>query len=240
MAESPPHSDDTYIHVEHHYFQRVGWLRASVLGANDGILSTAGLVIGVASAEASTGAILTAGLAGLVAGAMSMAAGEYVSVSSQADLEKADLEVERAALESHPEAELQELTDIYMQRGLTPETAREVARQLTEHDALEAHARDELGMSDAVAARPVQAAFSSAASFTIGAALPIAAAVAAPAGQITPVVAAVSLVSLGILGALSARAGGASKLRAATRVVFWGVAAMVVTGVIGHLFGTVV
>ncbi|WP_321488946.1 VIT family protein [uncultured Hyphomonas sp.] len=240
MAESPPHSDESYIHTEHHYFQRIGWLRAAVLGANDGILSTAGLVIGVASAEASTGTILTAGLAGLVAGAMSMAAGEYVSVSSQADLEKADLEIERAALKSHPEAELEELTDIYLQRGLTPETAREVARQLTEHDALEAHARDELGMSDAVAARPVQAAFSSAGSFTIGAALPIAAAVAAPAGQITPVVAAVSLVSLGVLGALSARAGGASKLRAATRVVFWGVAAMVVTGVIGHLFGTVV
>jgi VIT1/CCC1 family predicted Fe2+/Mn2+ transporter len=186
MAESPPHSDDSYIHVEHHYFQRVGWLRAAVLGANDGILSTAGLVIGVASAEASTGAILTAGLAGLVAGAMSMAAGEYVSVSSQADLEKADLDIERAALKSHPEAELEELTDIYMKRGLNPETAREVARQLTEHDALEAHARDELGMSDAVAARPVQAAFSSAASFTVGAVLPILAALIAPAGQITP------------------------------------------------------
>ncbi len=240
MAESPPQSDDSYIHTEHHYFQRVGWLRASVLGANDGILSTAGLVIGVASAEASTSAILTAGLAGLVAGAMSMAAGEYVSVSSQADLEKADLAVEKAALESHPEAELEELTDIYMQRGLTPETAREVARQLTEHDALEAHARDELGMSDAVAARPVQAAFSSAASFTVGAVLPILAAVAAPPGQITPVVAAVSLASLAVLGAASARAGGASKLRASARVVFWGVAAMVVTGVIGHLFGTVV
>ena len=240
MAESPPHSDDSYIHVEHHYFQRVGWLRAAVLGANDGILSTAGLVIGVASAEASTGAILTAGLAGLVAGAMLMAAGEYVSVSSQADLEKADLDIERAALKSHPDAELEELTDIYMKRGLNPETAREVARQLTEHDALEAHARDELGMSDAVAARPVQAAFSSAASFTVGAVLPILAALIAPAGQITPVVAVISLISLAILGALSARAGGASKLKAASRVVFWGVAAMVVTGVIGHLFGTVV
>ena len=240
MAESPPHSDESYIHVEHHYFQRIGWLRAAVLGANDGILSTAGLVIVVASAEASTGAILTAGLAGLVAGAMSMAAGEYVSVSSQADLEKADLEIERAALKSHPDAELEELTGIYINRGLTPETAREVARQLTEHDALEAHARDELGMSDAVAARPVQAAFSSAASFTIGAILPILAALFAPAGLITPVVAVVSLISLAILGALSARAGGASKLKAASRVVFWGVAAMLVTGVIGHLFGTVV
>ena len=240
MAESPPHSDDSYIHVEHHYFQRIGWLRAAVLGANDGILSTAGLVIGVASADASTGAVLTAGLAGLVAGAMSMAAGEYVSVSSQADLEKADLEIERAALKSHPDAELEELTGIYINRGLTPETAREVARQLTEHDALEAHARDELGMSEAVAARPVQAAFSSAASFTIGAILPILAALFAPVGLITPVVAVVSLISLAILGALSARAGGASKLKAASRVVFWGVAAMLVTGVIGHLFGTVV
>nr|WP_321441670.1 VIT family protein [uncultured Hyphomonas sp.] len=240
MAESPPQSDESYIHVEHHYFQRIGWLRAAVLGANDGILSTAGLVIGVASADASTGAVLTAGLAGLVAGAMSMAAGEYVSVSSQADLEKADLEIERAALKSHPDAELEELTGIYMNRGLTPETAREVARQLTEHDALEAHARDELGMSEAVAARPVQAAFSSAASFTIGAILPILAALFAPVGLITPVVAVVSLISLAILGALSARAGGASKLKAASRVVFWGVAAMLVTGVIGHLFGTVV
>ena len=149
-------------------------------------------------------------------------------------------EIERAALKSHPDAELEELTGIYINRGLTPETAREVARQLTEHDALEAHARDELGMSDAVAARPVQAAFSSAASFTIGAILPILAALFAPAGLITPVVAVVSLISLAILGALSARAGGASKLKAASRVVFWGVAAMLVTGVIGHLFGTVV
>nr|WP_321359017.1 VIT family protein [uncultured Hyphomonas sp.] len=240
MADSPQQSDDSYIHEEHHYIQRIGWLRAAVLGANDGILSTAGLVIGVASSSASTGAVLTAGLAGLVAGAMSMAAGEYVSVSSQADLEKADIEIERAALKSHPDAELQELTDIYKKRGLNEETAREVARQLTEHDALEAHARDELGMNEVVTARPVQAALSSAASFTAGAALPILAAAVAPLGQITPAVAAVSLISLGILGALSARAGGASKLRAASRVVFWGVAAMCVTGVIGHLFGTVV
>ena len=240
MTESPPESDTSYIHQEHHYFQRVNWLRAAVLGANDGILSTAGLLIGVASANAAPGEIFTAGLAGLVAGAMSMAAGEYVSVSSQADLERADLEVERAALHSHPEAELQELTEIYVGRGLTAETAHEVARQLTEHNALEAHARDELGMSDAVAARPVQAALSSAFSFSIGAVLPIIAAVAAPAGWITAVVAVVSLVCLAILGALSARAGGASKRKAAMRVVFWGVAAMLATGAIGKLFGTVV
>jgi vacuolar iron transporter family protein len=231
---------DSYIHVEHHYFQRVGWLRAAVLGANDGILSTASLVIGVASADATPGAILTAGLAGLVAGAMSMAAGEYVSVSSQADLEKADIAVEKAALADHPEAELEELTDIYLKRGLNPDTALEVARQLTAHDALEAHARDELGMNDVVAARPVQAALSSAATFSIGAVLPVLAAVFSPANLLTPVVAIVSLLSLAILGALSARAGGASKSKAIVRVVFWGVAAMVVTGVIGKLFGTVV
>jgi VIT1/CCC1 family predicted Fe2+/Mn2+ transporter len=231
---------DSYIHVEHHYFQRVGWLRAAVLGANDGILSTASLVIGVASADATPGAILTAGLAGLVAGAMSMAAGEYVSVSSQADLEKADIAVEKAALADHPEAELEELTDIYLKRGLNPDTALEVARQLTAHDALEAHARDELGMNEVVAARPVQAALSSAATFSIGAVLPVLAAVLAPANLLTPVVAVVSLLSLAILGALSARAGGASKSKAIVRVVFWGVAAMVVTGVIGKLFGTVV
>lgn len=240
MTEQAPETDDSYIHAEHHYFQRVGWLRAAVLGANDGILSTAGLVIGVASADASPSAILTAGLAGLVAGAMSMAAGEYVSVSSQADLEKADLEVERAALKSHPEAELQELTDIYIARGLDEETAREVARQLHAHDALEAHARDELGMNDTVAARPVQAAFSSAASFSIGALLPLMAALVSPAAWITPVVAIASLIGLAILGALSARAGGASKRKAAARVVFWGVIAMLVTGLIGKLFGTVV
>jgi VIT1/CCC1 family predicted Fe2+/Mn2+ transporter len=231
---------DSYIHVEHHYFQRVGWLRAAVLGANDGILSTASLVIGVASADATPGAILTAGLAGLVAGAMSMAAGEYVSVSSQADLEKADMAIEKAALEDHPEAELEELTDIYLKRGLTPETALEVARQLTAHDALEAHARDELGMNEVVAARPVQAALSSAATFSIGAVLPVLAAVFSPANLLTPVVALVSLLSLAILGALSARAGGASKSKAIVRVVFWGVAAMVVTGIIGKMFGTVV
>jgi len=240
MTEQAPETDDSYIHTEHHYFQRVGWLRAAVLGANDGILSTAGLVIGVASADASPSAILTAGLAGLVAGAMSMAAGEYVSVSSQADLEKADLEVERAALKSHPEAELQELTEIYIARGLDEETASKVARQLHAHDALEAHARDELGMNDTVAARPVQAAFSSAASFSIGALLPLMAALVSPAAWITPVVAIASLIGLAILGALSARAGGASKRKAAARVVFWGVIAMLVTGLIGKLFGTVV
>lgn len=232
---------NSYIHNEHHYIQRVGWLRAAVLGANDGILSTASLVIGVASADAGPAEILTAGLAGLVAGAMSMAAGEFVSVSSQADVEKTDLEIERTALRENPEAELEELTEIYVNRGLTPETARDVARQLTEHDALGAHARDELGMTEVAAARPIQAAFSSALSFAAGATLPLAAAAAAsPASDITPVVAIVSLISLAFLGALSARAGGASKRRAAARIVFWGVAAMVVTGLIGKLFGTVV
>lgn len=232
---------NSYTHNEHHYIQRVGWLRAAVLGANDGILSTASLVIGVASADAGPGEIMTAGLAGLVAGAMSMAAGEFVSVSSQADVEKTDLEIERAALRENPEAELEELAEIYVNRGLKPETAREVAHQLTEHDALGAHARDELGMTEVAAARPVQAAFSSALSFAAGAALPlVAAAAASPAGDITPVVAVVSLISLAFLGALSARAGGASKRRAAARIVFWGVAAMVVTGLIGKIFGTVV
>ena len=231
---------DSYIHKEHHYIQRIGWLRAAVLGANDGILSTASLVIGVASADASPSAILTAGLAGLVAGAMSMAAGEFVSVSSQADVEKTDLEIEKAALRDHPEAELEELSDIYIQRGLKPETAWEVARQLMDHDALGAHARDELGMTEIATARPIQAAISSALSFSAGAALPLLAAIAAPACCITLVVAVVSLISLAILGTLSARAGGASKLRAAIRIVFWGVAAMLVTGLIGKLFGTVV
>ncbi|MEZ5952766.1 MAG: VIT family protein [Hyphomonas sp.] len=229
-----------YIHQEHHNMHRIGWLRAAVLGANDGILSTASLVIGVASADATPAAILTAGLAGLVAGSMSMAAGEFVSVSSQADVEKADIEIEKAALKAHPEAELEELAAIYRDRGLKPETALEVARQLTEHDALGAHARDELGMTEIAAARPIQAALSSAASFAIGAVLPLLAAIFAPAHLITPVVAVVSLLSLTILGALSARAGGASKRRAVFRVVFWGVAAMLLTGLIGHLFGTVV
>lgn len=229
-----------YPRGEHHYIHRIGWLRASVLGANDGILSTASLVIGVAAAAATPSAILVAGVASLVAGAMSMAAGEFVSVSSQSDTERADLETEKAALRDYPEAELQELADIYVARGAEPATARAIAEQLMKHDALGAHARDELGMSDMAAARPVQAALSSAASFAAGAALPLAAAALAPQGAVTPVVGGVSLVALAVLGWMSASAGGASKRRAVTRVVFWGAAAMLVTGLIGHVFGAVV
>lgn len=225
---------------EHHYSHRIGWLRATVLGANDGILSTASLVIGVASAEGSTGAILTAGLAGLAAGAMSMAAGEYVSVSSQADTEKADLQIEREALRDNPEAELIELAHIYMNRGVEKDTAYEVARQLTAKDALEAHARDELGINEIVTARPVQAAVSSALSFSAGSVLPLAAVIFAPIGLMTPVVAVVSLLALVLLGLASAKAGGASKLKAVVRIVFWGAAAMLVTGLIGAAFGTVI
>lgn len=225
---------------EHHYSHRIGWLRATVLGANDGILSTASLMIGVASADASQSAILTAGLAGLAAGAMSMAAGEYVSVSSQADTEKVDLEIEKAALRDHPEAELVELAHIYMNRGVAKDTAYAVARQLMAKDALEAHARDELGISEIVTARPVQAAVSSALSFAAGAILPLLAGLAAPSGLVTPVVAVVSLLALVILGILSAKAGGANKVKAVMRIVFWGAAAMLVTGLIGAAFGTVV
>jgi len=198
-----------YIHTEHHNIHRVGWLRAAVLGANDGILSTASLMIGVASADATPASILIAGLAGLVAGAMSMAAGEFVSVSSQADVEKADLEIEKQALKEYPEAELEELAEIYRKRGLRADTAMEVAQQLTANDALEAHARDELGLTEYGTARPIQAAMSSAASFSAGAVLPLIAALASPAGSVTLVVAAVSLIALAILGALSARAGPA-------------------------------
>lgn len=225
---------------EHHYSHRIGWLRATVLGANDGILSTASLMIGVASADASQGAILTAGLAGLAAGAMSMAAGEYVSVSSQADTERADLEIEKAALQAHPEAELVELAHIYMNRGVEKDTAYEVARQLMEKDALEAHARDELGISEIVTARPVQAAISSALSFAAGATLPLLAGLLAPDAFVTPVVALVSLLALVLLGLASAKAGGAQKLKATIRIVFWGVVAMLVTGLIGAAFGAVV
>lgn len=231
---------DPYLPKEHHFMHRVGWLRATVLGANDGIVSTASLVIGVAAAAASSSDILIAGMAGLVAGAMSMATGEYVSVSSQSDTERADLETERKALQKFPEEELEELALIYVERGVEPETARAVAEQLSRKDALGAHARDELGMHETVAARPVQAAFSSAGSFSVGAILPLLAAVVAPAGLITPVVAVVSLLSLAILGWLSASAGGAGKTRAVIRVVFWGAAAMIVTGLIGAAFGTVV
>lgn len=225
---------------EHHFMHRVGWLRATVLGANDGIVSTASLVIGVAAAAASTGQVMVAGVAGLVAGAMSMAAGEFVSVSSQADIERADLDTERAALRDHPQAETVELAQIYEGRGLDPELAHKVAEQLMAKDALGAHARDELGITEAATAQPVLAAVSSAASFAAGAALPLVAAWAAPEGQVLPIVGSVSLVALAILGAISASAGGAGKTRAVVRIVFWGALAMIATGLIGRLFETVV
>jgi len=223
--------------IERHGLQRTGWLRASVLGANDGIVSTASLVIGVAAAGAGRGAVLTAGLAGLVAGAMSMAAGEYVSVSSQADAEGADLARERAELAADPEAEHRELTAIYVERGLDARLAGEVARQLAEKDALAAHARDELGISEMFRARPVQAAVASAAAFAAGAALPLVTAILAPQQVAMPAIAGLSLAFLAVLGALAARIGGANMARGTVRVTFWGAFAMALTAVIGHLFG---
>ena len=223
---------------ERHFGQRVGWLRATVLGANDGIVSTASLIVGVAAAAGARGDVLVAGGAGLVAGAMSMAAGEYVSVSSQSDTEQADLVRERRELREQPDVELEELAEIYVQRGLDPVLARQVARQLTDRDALAAHARDELGMSDTTAARPVQAALASAASFTVGAAMPLLMVVVAPFGVVIPAVAIASLVFLVVLGAVGARAGGASLPRATARVTFWGALAMALTAGIGVLFGT--
>lgn len=225
-------------HSEGHRTGRIGWLRAAVLGANDGIISIASLIMGIAAAQSSTNTILTAGVAGLVAGAMSMAAGEYVSVSSQLDTEKADLKRERKELEEDPEFEHKELAEIYVQRGLEKELASEVARQLMDKDALGAHARDELGISEALTARPVQAAFSSAGAFSLGAAIPVIAALLSFGYGLIPIVAIVSLVSLGILGALAARAGGASITAPTARLVFWGALAMVLTAAIGALFGT--
>lgn len=220
-----------------HRVHRAGWLRAAVLGANDGIVSTASLVIGVAAANAARADILVAGVAGLVAGAMSMAAGEYVSVSSQADIEQADLEMEQRSLDDDIDFERQELAGIYEDRGLTPELAREVAEQLMAHDALGAHARDEIGITDQVRARPLQAAASSAATFTVGAALSLVAAWLAPGSWLIPAVALLSLASLAALGAVAARAGGAPIVRGAARVTFWGMAAMALTAGVGHLFG---
>ena len=225
---------------EHHRVHRVGWLRAAVLGANDGIVSTASLIIGVASASASQDSILLAGVAGLVAGSMSMAAGEYVSVSSQADTEQADLDIEQTSLEDNYELEVDELADIYEERGLDEALARQVAEQLMEHDALAAHARDEIGISHKVTARPFEAAWSSAASFTVGALLPLAAAWAVPGANQIPVVAIGSLFFLAGLGALAARAGGAPILRGALRVTFWGALAMAITAGVGRLFGAIV
>jgi VIT1/CCC1 family predicted Fe2+/Mn2+ transporter len=225
-------------HREFHRTDRIGWLRAAVLGANDGIVSTASLIIGVAAAQAELSAILIAGMAGLVAGAMSMAAGEYVSVHSQADAERADLDRERKELETMPELELQELAGIYVDRGLDPELANKVAVQLTQHNALEAHARDELGISEAFVARPLQAAFFSAVSFGIGASLPLVVAVLTPKSMLIEMVALGSLVFLSLLGGVAAYLGGASVIRGAWRVTFWGSAAMLATAAVGYLFGT--
>ena len=224
-------------HFERHRTERIGWLRAAVLGANDGIVSTASRVLGVAAAGATPKSILVAGIAGLVAGAMSMAAGEYVSVSSQADTERADLARERHELATMPESEHKELTSIYVARGLDAELAAEVATQLTAHDALGAHMRDELGISETTAARPVQAALASAATFAVGAALPLLVVLLAPASAILWAVAITSLLFLAVLGSLAARAGGASVLKAAGRVTFWGALAMALTAGVGALFG---
>ncbi len=226
-------------HPERHRTDRIGWLRAAVLGANDGIVSTASLVVGVAAAGASQHTILVTGVAGLVAGAMSMAAGEYVSVHSQADTENADLSRERTELQTDPAAEQRELTAIYVARGLQPNLAQQVAEQLMKHDALGAHARDELGISESMSARPVQAALASAASFAIGAALPLAVTSLVPYPSLIPSVSGTSLVFLAVLGFISARTGGASVLTGAWRVTFWGALAMAVTAGVGTLFGAV-
>ena len=225
-------------HQERHRTERIGWLRAAVLGANDGILSTASLVLGVAAAEATRSNILVAGAAGLVAGAMSMAAGEYVSVSSQADTERADIAKERGELAADPAAEREELATIYAGRGVTLELAYQVADQLMAHDALGAHARDELGISAALQARPVQAAFTSALTFAAGAALPLLLVLLLSRDWLVAAVAGISLACLAVLGGLAAHAGGARVLVAATRVVFWGALAMGLTAGIGALFGT--
>jgi len=227
-------------HDERHRTDRIGWLRAAVLGANDGIVSTASLVVGVAAAHATRPEILLSGVAGLVAGALSMAAGEYVSVSSQSDTERADLALERKELATQPGAELDELAAIYVQRGLEPSLARTVAEQLTAHDAIGAHARDELGLSHTVVARPLQAALASAATFAVGAALPIVTVLLVPPERVTLVVSGVSLLCLAGLGALAARTGGASAWVGAARVAFWGALAMAATAGVGALFGTTV
>ena len=227
-------------HIERHYSERIGWLRAAVLGANDGIVSTASLVVGVAAASADRGDVLVAGMAGLVAGAMSMAAGEYVSVSSQADTENADLAREREELENDAEFERNELTGIYMKRGLVPALAQQVAIQLMAHDALAAHARDELGLSETHSARPIQASLASASTFAVGAALPLVLAWLSPTTFLAPAVAGGSLLFLALLGGLAARAGGANVLVGAGRVTLWGTVAMAATAAVGKLFGTVV
>ncbi|MDO8882584.1 MAG: VIT family protein [Pseudotabrizicola sp.] len=227
-------------HSETHMVHRIGWLRAAVLGANDGIVSTASLVVGVAAAGSGRPEVLIAGLAGLVAGAMSMAAGEYVSVSSQTDAENADLARERAELAETPEAELEELTQIYQARGLDRDLAEQVAAQLTDRDALGAHARDELGISETVVARPLQAAAVSAMTFAVGAAAPLIVALLAPPTQIVAFVAGATLLALALLGGLGASAGGAGLARGALRVTFWGALAMGATAAVGALFGVTV
>jgi VIT1/CCC1 family predicted Fe2+/Mn2+ transporter len=226
-------------HFEQHYAGRIGWLRAAVLGANDGIVSTASLVVGVAAAQAARDEVLIAGVAGLVAGAMSMAAGEYVSVSSQADTEKADLERERHELETDRPSESRELATIYVKRGLEPSLAQQVADQLMAHDALSAHARDELGLSMTHKARPVQAALASAATFSVGAALPLLMVLVSRFSIIVPIVAGSSLVFLALMGGLAARIGGANVALGAARVTLWGALAMAVTAAVGAMFGSV-
>jgi VIT1/CCC1 family predicted Fe2+/Mn2+ transporter len=228
------------LHSESHLVTRIGWLRAAVLGANDGIISTASLIVGVAAAATAQNEVLIAGAAGLVAGAMSMAAGEYVSVSSQSDTERADLARERKELQDSPAFELDELAEVYVKRGVDGALARQVAQQLMAKDALGAHARDELGISEITTARPVQAALTSAATFSVGAAMPLLMVVVSPASVLVPVVSAASLAFLAVLGAIGAKAGGANILRATVRVTFWGALAMAITAGIGKVFGTVV
>ncbi|MCA0374413.1 MAG: VIT family protein [Gemmatimonadetes bacterium] len=226
-------------HVERHFAERIGWLRAAVLGANDGIVSTAALIVGVAAAGTDRQALLLAGVAGLVAGAMSMAAGEYVSVSSQADTERADRLREQRELAASPEDELRELREIYQARGLSAELAEQVAQALTAHDALGAHLRDELGLTDELAARPVQAALASAATFAVGAALPLALAATTPSAYAVPVITVASLLLLAALGALAASAGGAGRVRGALRVTVWSALALALTAGVGRMVGTV-
>ena len=223
-------------HRERHRMQRIGWLRAAVLGANDGIVSTASLVLGVAAAHATHSGVVVAGAAGLVAGAMAMAAGEYVSVSSQADTERADVALERKRLLEDKECEMEELAEIYVGRGIDPSLAKEVARQLMARDAIGAHARDELGISAILTARPIQAALTSASTFAVGAAMPLLTVVIVPATSQAPFVAGVSLLFLALLGGLAARAGGASATKGALRVTVWGTLAMAVTAGVGALF----
>jgi VIT1/CCC1 family predicted Fe2+/Mn2+ transporter len=228
------------LHPESHLVSRIGWLRAAVLGANDGIVSTASLIVGVAAAAVTQNEVLIAGVAGLVAGAMSMAAGEYVSVSSQSDTEQADLARERKELTDNPAFELDELAEVYVKRGVDQALARQVAQQLMARDALGTHARDELGISEITTARPVQAAMASAASFSVGAAMPLVMVLVSPASLLVPIVSAASLAFLAVLGAIGARTGGANVLRATARVTFWGALAMALTAGIGKLFGTVI